>query len=53
MQSEIEINADLDEPLQRGRLDDEEEPDLEQRLMRAAEFEFRESPVTTPGDPLA
>ena len=54
MQSDFEFSAeDLDEPLQRGRDDEEEEVDREQELMRAAQLEFREFPVTMPGDPLA
>ena len=54
MQSDFEFNAeDLDEALHRGRADDDEEQDREQELMRAAELEFREFPVTMPGDPLA
>lgn len=51
MQSDFEFEADLDEPLERGRLDEEEDP--EEELRRAAEFEFREFPVTLPGDPPA
>ena len=41
MQSEFEIDPALDEPLDRGRVD--EEQDLERELTRAAQFEFRES----------
>jgi len=40
MQSDFEFDADLDEPLQRGRLD-EEKQDAEEELIRAARFEFR------------
>ena len=53
MQSDFEFEADLDEPLQRGRDDEDEELDRERELMRAAQLEFREFPVTMPGDPLA
>jgi len=52
MQSDFEFDADLDEPLERGRLD-EVEQDAEEELIRAARFEFRDFPVTLPGDPLA
>jgi hypothetical protein len=52
MQTDFEIDPDADEPLQRGRAD-EEEQDAEQELTRAAQFEFRDFPVTLPGDPLA
>jgi hypothetical protein len=53
MQSDFEFSAgDLDEALQGVRAYDEEEQDLEQELIRAAELEFREFPVTLPGDPL-
>jgi len=41
VQSEFEIDPALDEPLERGRGD--EEQDLEEELARAARFEFRES----------
>jgi hypothetical protein len=41
VQSEFEIDPALDEPLERGRVD--EEHDLEGELARAAQFEFRES----------
>jgi hypothetical protein len=52
MQSDFEFIADVDEPLQRERLDEEnEEQDLEQELMRAADSEFRES-APFPGEPL-
>jgi hypothetical protein len=50
MQSDFEIDPDLDEPLERGRLD-EEEHSVEQELAHAAEFEFRDPSVTLP-DPL-
>ena len=50
MQSEFEIDPALDEPLERGRVD-EEEQDLEGELMRAAQFEFRES-APRPREPL-
>ncbi|HZC75356.1 MAG TPA: hypothetical protein VE220_05220 [Gaiellaceae bacterium] len=54
MQSDFEIDAAaLDESLARGKADDDEEVDREQELMRAAQLEFREFPVTMPGDPLA
>ncbi|HEU5214049.1 MAG TPA: hypothetical protein VFU30_00770 [Gaiellaceae bacterium] len=54
MQSDFEIDAAaLDESVARGKADDDEEMDLEQELMRAAQLEFREFPVTMPGDPLA
>ncbi len=52
MQSDFEVDPDLDEPLERGR-HDEEARDVEQELARAAQFEFRDFPVTLPGDPLA
>jgi hypothetical protein len=52
MQSDFEIDPAVDEPLTRGRAD-EEEQDAEQELARAAQFEFRDFPVTLPGDPLA
>ena len=51
MQSELEIDPALDEPLERGKVD-EEVPDLEGELILAAQFEFRES-VTLPGEPLS
>jgi hypothetical protein len=41
VQSEFEIDPALDEPLERGRAD--EEQDLEGELLRAAQFEFRDS----------
>jgi hypothetical protein len=41
MQSDFELDPDLDAPLERGRLD-EEEPSVEQELADAAEFEFRD-----------
>ncbi|MFL5959767.1 MAG: hypothetical protein ACJ75G_05830 [Gaiellaceae bacterium] len=53
MQSDFE-NPDLDEPLQRGRSgedEDEQDQDPELELIRAAQFEFRES-VTLPGETL-
>jgi hypothetical protein len=50
MQSDFEFEAGLDEPLDRERLDEEEDPEAELRL--AAQSEFRELPVTLPGDPL-
>jgi hypothetical protein len=50
MQSDFEINADFDEPLQRGRPAEEDEERVERELIRAAQSEFRE-PVTLPGDP--
>ena len=50
MQSDFE-NPDLDEPLQRAMLDEEEEQDPELELLRAAQFEFRE-PVSLPGETL-
>ena len=48
MQSDFEIDPTLDEPLERGR-HEEDEPDRELELMRAAESEFREV-VSLPGD---
>ena len=51
MQSDFEFEAGLDEPLDRGRLV-EEEPNVEEELMRAAQSEFRELPVTLPGEQL-
>jgi hypothetical protein len=45
MQSDFEIDPDLDEALDRGRLD-EEEPSVEQELAHAAEFEFRDGSLT-------
>jgi hypothetical protein len=51
MQSDFEFEGGLDEPLDRGRLD-EEEPNVGEELMRAAQSEFRELPVTLPGDSL-
>jgi hypothetical protein len=50
MQSDFEIDPDLDEPLERGRLD-EEEHSVEQELAHAAEFEFRDSSLALPDDP--
>jgi hypothetical protein len=50
MQSDFEFDAGFDEPLERGRLDDEE-PDVEEELMLAAQSEFRELPVS-PGEQL-
>jgi len=52
MQSDFEIDADLDAPLERGR-HDEEKRDAEAELARAVQVEFRDFPVTLPGDPLA
>jgi hypothetical protein len=50
MQSDFEIDPDLDEPLERGRRADEEQS-VEQELAHAAEFEFRDASLTLP-DPL-
>ncbi len=52
MQSDFEIDPAVDEPLERGKAE-EEERDAELELARAAEFEFRDFPVTLPGDPFA
>jgi hypothetical protein len=41
VQSEFEIDPAVDEPLEGGRVD--EEQDLERELTRAAQFEFREA----------
>jgi hypothetical protein len=45
MQSDFEIDPDLDEPPERGRLD-KEEHSVEQELAQAADFEFRDSSLT-------
>jgi hypothetical protein len=45
MQSDFEFEAGLDEPLERGRLEDEES-NVEEELMLAAASEFRELPVS-------
>jgi hypothetical protein len=50
MQSDFEFEAGLDEPPERGRLD-EEEPDVDEELMLAAQSEFRDLPVSE-GDQL-
>ena len=50
MQSDFEIDPDLDAPLERGRLD-EEESSVEQELAHAAEFEFRDGSLTQPDGP--
>jgi hypothetical protein len=51
MQSDFEIDPDLDEPLERGRRADEEQS-VEQELAHAAEFEFRDASLTPLPDPL-
>jgi hypothetical protein len=54
MQPDFETTVDRDQPLQRGRLDEEgeEEQDPEREMMRATQFEFRDS-VPLPGDPVS
>jgi hypothetical protein len=54
MQSETEIDAELDEPLRRGRPDEDEEQaqDLERQLAHAGRWEFPESAIL-PGIPLS
>ena len=49
VQSEFEIDPALDEALERGKVD--EEQDLEEKLARAAQFEFRGSALL-PDEPL-
>jgi hypothetical protein len=49
VQSEFEIDPALDEPLERGKVD--EEQDVEGELIRAAQFEFRGS-EQFPAEPL-
>jgi hypothetical protein len=50
VQSEFEIDPAFDEPLERGRVD--EEQDLEDELARAAQFEFRGA-APVPDEPLS